>query len=81
MEKKENTDVKLALTLTECLENTYYAIFFDNFFNSLSPTVMFFDKGVYTVGTARKNKKDISEMTVDKKRRSLAFVYRKSRFL
>lgn len=81
MEKKENTDVKLALTLTKCLENTYCAIFFDNFFNSLSPTVMFFDKGVYTVGTARKNKKDISEITVDKKRRSLAFVYRKSGFL
>ena len=53
--------------MTECLENSYCTVFFDNFFNSPSLIKKLYDRGLYEVGTARKDRVGMPEMTTDRK--------------
>ena len=52
---------------TESLENSHCMVFFDNFFNSPSLTVKLYERGLYGIGTAWKDKKGMPEMPVEKK--------------
>ena len=56
--------------MTECLENSYCTVFFYNFFNTLSLITKLFDRGLYGVGTARKNRVEMPKMTTDRKMRT-----------
>ena len=71
--KKEKTEENLGpsvvLKMTECLENSYCTVFFDNFFNSPSLITKLYDRGLYGVGTARKDRVGMPEMTADRKMR------------
>ena len=71
--KKEKTEENLCpsvvLKMTECLENSYCTVFFDNFFNSPSLITKLYDRGLYGVGTARKDRVEMPEMTGDRKMR------------
>ena len=68
--KKEKTEENLGpcvvLKMTECLENSYRTFFFD-VFNSLSLTTKLYDRGLYGVATARKDRVGMPEMTADRK--------------
>ena len=55
--------------MTECLENSYCTVFFDNFFNSPSLITKLYDRGLSGVGTARKDRVGMPEMTADRKTR------------
>ena len=55
--------------MTECLENSYCTVFFNNFFNSPSLITKLHDRGFYGVGTAGKDRVGMSEMTADRKMR------------
>ena len=71
--KKEKTEENLGpsvvLKMTECLENSYCTVFFDNFFNSPSLITKLYDRGLYGVGTARKDRLGMPKMVVDRKMR------------
>ena len=71
--KKEKTEKNLGpsvvLKMTECLENSYCTAFFDNFFNSPSLVTKLYDRRSYGVGTARKDKVEMPQMTEDRKMR------------
>ena len=73
MGKKEKTEENLGpsvvLKITECLENSYCTVFFDNFFNSPSLITKLYDRGLFGVGTARKNRVRMPKMVVDRKMR------------
>ena len=68
--KKSSVDYQIGenvvIELSSTLENTNCFLYFDNFFNS--PTLMehLLDKGVYGIGTVRKNRKNMPEMPADK---------------
>ena len=53
--------------MTEGLVNSHCTVYFDNFFNSPSLIVKLFEKGLYGIGTARKDRKGMPEMPNDKK--------------
>ena len=71
--KKEKTEENLSpsavLKMTECLGNSYCAVFFDNFFNSPSLITKLYDRRLHGVGTARKDRVGMPEMTTDRKMR------------
>ena len=58
LSKKEKTEEifgpSVVLKMTECLENRYCTVFFDNFFNSPSLITKIYDRDLYGVVTARK---------------------------
>ena len=55
--------------MAECLENSYCTVFFYNFSNSPLLITKLYDRGLYGVGTARKDRVGMPEMTPDKKMR------------
>ena len=63
---EENLGPSVVLKMTGCFENSYCTVFFDNFFNS-----PFTDHKtlLYGVGTARKDRVEMPEMTADRKMR------------
>ena len=65
----ENVGPSVVLKMTECLENSYCTVFFDNFFHGPSLITKLFDRGLYGVGTARKDRVGMTEMTADRKMR------------
>ena len=71
--KKEKTEENLGpsvvLKMTECLENSYCTVFFDNFFNSPSLITKLYDRGLCGVGATRKDRVGMPEMTADRKMR------------
>ena len=56
--------------MTECLENSYCTIFFHNFFNTPSLITKLLDRGLYGVGTARKDRVEMPKMAADRKMRT-----------
>ena len=72
--KKEKTEENLGpsvvLKMTECLENSYCTVFFDNFFNRSSLIPKLYDRGLCGVATARKDRVGMPEMTLGRKMRS-----------
>ena len=68
--KKEKTEENLGpsvvFKMIECLENSYCTVFFNNFFNSPSLITKLHDRGFYGVGTARKDRVGMPEMTADR---------------
>ena len=65
----ENLSPSIALKMTECLENSYCTVFFNKFFNSPSLITKLYDRGLYGVGTSRKDRVGMPEMMVDRKMR------------
>lgn len=64
---EENLGPGVVLKMTEGLENTFCTIFFDNFFNSPSLIVKLYDRKLYGIGTARKDRKGMPNLMQDKK--------------
>ena len=64
--REENLGPSVVLALTECLEDTYSTIFFDNFFNSPSLIIKLFEKCLYGIGAARMDRKGIPKRKPDK---------------
>ena len=52
--------------MTECLKSSYCIAFFDNCYNSPSLITKLYDRGLYGVGTARKDRVGMPEMTADR---------------
>ena len=50
---EENLGRSVVLALTECLEDKYCTIFFDNYFNSPYLIIKLFGKGLYKIGAVR----------------------------
>ena len=55
--------------MTECLENSYCTAFFNNFFNSPSLITKLYDRDLYGICTARKDRVGMPEMTANRKMR------------
>ena len=55
--------------MTECLKSSYCIGFFYNCFNSPSLTTKLYDRGLFEVGTARKDRVGIPKMMADGKMR------------
>ena len=64
--REENLGPIVVSVLTECLDDTFFNIFFDNFFNDPSFTIKFFNKIIYGIGTARIDKKGMAKMKQEK---------------
>ena len=67
---EENLGPSVVLKMTECLENSYCTVFFDNFFNRSSLIPKLYDRGLCGVATARKDRVGMPEMTLGRKMRS-----------
>ena len=70
MGEKESTEENLGpgaiLKMTEFLENSH-CMFFNDFLNSRLIIVKLYDKGLYSIGTAQKVRKEMPEMLVERK--------------
>ena len=64
---EENIGPSVLLKMSECLENSYCTVFFDNFFNIPSLMTKLYDPGLYSIGTARNDRVGTPEMTADRK--------------
>lgn len=68
--KKEKTEFGLGetvvLNLSKRLEKTYCMLFFDNFFNSPMLVYKLYERGIYSVGTVRSDRKNMAIMKKDK---------------
>ena len=68
--KKVTPDLSLGegvvLQLTERLRDTFVMIFFDNFFTSPNLVQTLFDRGIYSIGTVRVNRKNMPTFQSDK---------------
>ena len=81
--KKNNNNKDLGLgetvvlDISKKLRNSYYEIYFDNFFNSPTLVDKLFDKGVYCIGTVRTDRKNMAVLKKDKamKRVDIDFQY------
>ena len=71
---KQNTEFNLGeeivLQLTKDLEGSFCTVYFDNFFNSPILIEKLFDRNICTIGTVRKNRKQMPKMLEDKKMKS-----------
>ena len=67
--KKEKTELRLGesvvLNLSQKLEGSYCTLYFDNFFNSPLLVNKFYEKGLYCVGTVRKDRRNMVVMPND----------------
>ena len=61
--------------LTQKLNDTYCTLFFDNFFNSPSPVEKLYQRGIYGIGTIRKDRKHMPSMVPDKAMKDHEFQY------
>ena len=68
--KKQNTEFHLGeevvLQLTKNLEGSFCVVYFGNFFNSPILIEKLFNKNIYAIGIARKNRKQMPKMLEDK---------------
>ena len=62
-----NLGERVVLQLPEKLEQTYCTVYFDNFFNSPMLIDKLFDKDIYVVGTVTSNRKQMSQIKIDKR--------------
>ena len=67
--KKEKTEIGLGesvvLNLSQKLEGSYCTLYFDNFFNSPLLVNKLYEKGLYCVGTVRKDRRNMAVMPND----------------
>ena len=61
--------------MTECLKSSYCIVFFNNCFNNPSLTTKLYDRGLYEVGTARKDRVGIPKMMAGGKMRKVDHDY------
>jgi len=84
--KKTITEVNLGesvvLFLSEKLEQTYCTLYFDNFFSSPLLINKLYENGIYAIGTARVNRKQMPKLKGDKdmKRGDMDFQYSETVF-
>ena len=56
----------VVLQLSQKLNDTYCTLFFDNFFSSPSLVETLYQRGIYGIGTVRKDRKHMPSMVLDK---------------
>jgi hypothetical protein len=64
--EEHNLGEGVVLHLSESLEGTYCALYFDNFFTSPKLVDTLFKNGIYGVGTVRQNRKQMPDLPNDK---------------
>ena len=56
----------VVFSLCKNLKNSYFYVFFDNFFTSSKVMLKLFEDGIYATGTVRSNRKHIPTLKADK---------------
>ena len=73
---EENLGPGVVLKMIESLQNSHCMVFFvDNFFNSPWLTVKLYERGLYGIGTAWKDRKRMPEMPFDRQIKRADFEY------
>ena len=81
--RKQTTEFSLGLgegvvlQLTKDLERLFYLVYFGNFFNSPKLIEKLFQKGIYSIGTVRAKRKQMSKIIDDRlmKREDYVFIF------